>query len=147
MGGPELCLELTPLMDFPKWNETWLHYCRYLQAPAEEQEEMLGGAVNNGRGPHFARMTAYAAQVTGDAELAARAWREFLRPGQAQTRRKLFSPARLTDPGIPVSLDEAAHVSTNDTAQWSLNAIQLLALVGDYLPEHSALWDEPNGEN
>jgi hypothetical protein len=146
MGGPELCLELTPLVGSPEWSEAWLHYCRYLQAPAAEQERVLGSAVNNGRGPHFARMTAYAAHVTGDSTLAARAWQEFLRTGSDTARRRLFAPNRLTTPGVPVPVDEAAHVSTNDTAQWSLNAIQLLALVGDEIPENAAPWSEPEKE-
>ncbi|MES2461469.1 MAG: Tat pathway signal sequence domain protein, partial [Armatimonadota bacterium] len=146
MGGPELCLELTPLIDLPEWSEAWLHYCRYLQAPADEQEQVLGSAVNNGRGPHFARMTAYAARVTDDPELAKRAWQEFLRSGSKASRRHLFVPFRLTISGVPVAVDEAAHVSTNDTAQWCLNAIQLLALVGDQIPESAPQWDETNGE-
>ena len=37
MGGPELMMELTPLVNRPDWNEAWLQYCRYLQAPANEQ--------------------------------------------------------------------------------------------------------------
>jgi hypothetical protein len=137
MGGPELAMEITPLLDVPEWSETWLHYCRYLQAPAEEQKQALGGTVNNGRGPHFSRMTAYAARVTKDPKLAARAWEEFLGP-KGKRRGGHFDARKIAGPDVAVPIDEVPGVSTNDTAQWSLNAIELLELVGEYLPADAA---------
>ena len=134
MGGPELMMELSPLIDLPEWNEAWLNYCRYLQAPADEQKAAIGGTVTNGRGPHFSRMTAYAAHVLKDAKLAARAWQEFFRavPGNS---RQGFVSRRLDGADVPNPVDEVPDVSTNDTAQWCLNAIELLQLIGDQLPE------------
>jgi hypothetical protein len=139
MGGPECCMEMTPLLDLPQWTEAWLNYCRYLQAPAEEQRAAIGGAVTNGHGPHFARMTAYAAHISKDPNLAARAWQEFFRRpslGDFPERRSpdRFGSRKVAGPDVPVSVDEIPFVSTNDTAQWSLNAIELLELVGDALP-------------
>ena len=130
MGGPELMMELAPLIDLPEWNDAWLNYCRYLQAPRDEQQQALGGAINNGRGPHFSRMTAYAARAMKDPKLTERAWQEFFRDGA----RERFVTKRLEGPDVPVPVDESPEVSTNDTAQWSLNAIELLELVGDALP-------------
>ena len=134
MGGPELQMELTPLIDLPEWNEAWLNYCRYLQAPAEEQKAAIGGTVTNGRGPHFSRMTAYAAHELKDPKLAARAWQEFFRSVPGNSRQRFVSH-RLDGPDVPVPVDEVPDVSTNDTAQWCLNAIELLQLIGDELPE------------
>ena len=132
MGGPELMMELTPLIDLPEWNDAWLNYCRYLQAPRDEQQQQIGGVVNNGRGANFSRMTAYAARAMNDPKLAARAWQEFFgRDGG----RERFVAKRLDGPDVPVPVDESPEVSTNDTAQWSLNAIELLELVGDALPK------------
>jgi hypothetical protein len=145
MGGPELNFEITPLVDLPEWNEAWLHYCRYLQAPEEEQRRVLGGVVNNGRGPHYARMTAYAAYVTGDAGLAARAWREFLRPEAGRASRGVFAAQRVPGPDVPVAVDEVPRASTNNTAQWSLNAIQLLEMVGRFIPQSDPRWSEAPG--
>ncbi|HUJ11386.1 MAG TPA: hypothetical protein VL171_15325 [Verrucomicrobiae bacterium] len=132
MGGPELMMELTPLINLPEWNQVWLQYCRYLQAPADEQRAALGGTVTNGRGLWFARMTAYAAFVDKDPKLAARAWAQFLgrEPGRSH-----FSSRRIEGPDVPSPVDEVPGISTNDTAQWCLNAIELLQLVGDSLPE------------
>jgi len=42
---------------------------------------------------------------------------------------------KIESPDVPHALDEIPFVSTNDTAQWSLNAIELLQLVGDSIPE------------
>lgn len=134
MGGPELCFEMTPLLDLDEWTETWLHYCRYLQAPPDEQTQALGAAVESGRGPWYARMTAYAARSLRDPALAERAWREFLSPARSRFT-PTFTPTRVEGPHVPVPLDEAPGVSTNSTAQWCLNAIQLLEMIGDDLPE------------
>jgi hypothetical protein len=76
-------------------------------------------------------MTAYAARAMKDPKLAARAWQEFF--GRDGGRERWVSK-RLEGPDVPVPVDEVPEVSTNDTAQWSLNAIELLELVGDALP-------------
>lgn len=141
MGGPELCMEMTPLLDLPEWTQTWLHYCRWLQAPPEEQERALGAVVNSGRGPHYTRMTACAAVAGRDPRLAARAWEIFLGAGEGR-RRGRFAVRRVAEPDVPVPVDEVARVSTNDTAQWCLNAIQLLEMIGEHLPESDALWEQ-----
>ncbi|HVM60279.1 MAG TPA: hypothetical protein VMV72_05365 [Verrucomicrobiae bacterium] len=132
MGGPELMMELTPLINRPAWTQAWLQYCRYLQAPADEQRTALGGTVSSGRGPDFARLTAYAAFVNHDPVLAARAWNAFLGRNPDRTR---FVWHRIDDANVPAPVDEIPHVSTNDTAQWCLNAIELLELVGPDLPQ------------
>jgi hypothetical protein len=142
MGGPELMMELTPLLDLPEWSDAWLHYCRTLQAPKEEQLETLGAEIRNGRGPSYARMTAYAARAQGDRRLATRAWEEFLRPPFFGRPQPQFVAKRIEGPSVPVSVDEAPGVSTNGTAQWSLNAIELLELVGDALPQDDPAWRE-----
>jgi hypothetical protein len=135
MGGPECCMELTPLLaDVPQWQDAWLNYCRYLQAPADDQRKAIGGTVSNGRGPHFSRMTAYAAMAIKDPKLAERAWSEFFRNVMGNSPHT-FEPRKVESPDVPRALDEIPFVSTNDTAQWSLNAIELLQLVGDSIPE------------
>ena len=78
------------------------------------------------------RLTAYAAARSGDKALAQRAWAEFFRDrryGAEQLRTRQVLP-----PAVLRPVDEAPWVSTNDAAQWSLAAIQNLALIGDHLP-------------
>ena len=93
---------------------------------------VLGGTITSGRGPYFARMSAYAAAVDHDPALATRAWAQFFgrNPGRAR-----FSSRRVEGPDVPEAIDEIPRISTNDTAQWCLNAIELLELVGNSLPE------------
>lgn len=135
MGGPELMMELTPLMNQREWNEAWLQYCRYLQAPADEQRKALGGTITTGRGPQFARMTAYAAFVNKDPALGGRAWKEFLGRDPGRVR---FAWSHIDSADVPAPMDEIRRISTNETSQWCLNAIELLQLVGDYLPANEA---------
>ena len=63
--------------------------------------------------------------MAGDAALAKRAWDEFFREVNHVPEVK-----RIEGPLVLNPVDEAAWVSTNDSAQWGLAAIQNLALVG-----------------
>jgi hypothetical protein len=141
MGGPELCFEIRTVIDLPEWNEAWLHYCEFLTAPAVEQKRALGATVNGGRGPHYARMPAFAAYVKKDAKLAQRAWQEFLGgPGKAGGARQIFPIRKIDGPDYPVAVEEVPGVSTNNTAQWCLNAIEMLEMIGKELPPTDPRW-------
>jgi hypothetical protein len=50
-----------------------------------------------------------------------------------QGRTQRFKPVRVTGPAVLNPVDEVPNVSTNETAQWGLAAIQNLALIGDSL--------------
>jgi hypothetical protein len=134
MGGPEVFMELTPVVDLPEWNETWLHFCRYAQAPADEQIKNIGAPVR-GSGQDYARFTAYAAHALKDPQLAARAWSIFLhQSGQGGLN---FLPQHYAGKDVVKPMDEAPGVSTNGTAQWSLSVIEMLELIGDSVPEEN----------
>ncbi|HRP05737.1 MAG TPA: hypothetical protein PLV87_12570, partial [Opitutaceae bacterium] len=66
---------------------------------------------------------------TGDSRLAHRAWSEFARdPGG---RRFTADAVRMIrGPEVLRPVEELPGVSTNDTAQWGLAAIECLALLG-----------------
>lgn len=137
MGGPEVAFELTDLLQNPTWNKLWLQYCELYGASEENIEKALGKRATLGApGPHYARLPAYAAKMKGNSELAIRAWNEFL-----HTRTHSQFDSRLVN-GVSAlkPLEEVPGVSTNNTAQWCLNAIQLLELIGDEMPEQNALW-------
>jgi hypothetical protein len=138
-GLPEMCAELIQNLgdQAPEFEKAWLQYCRLYSAPREEQENELGQAL---RGTSLvnahSRLTAYAAWKTKDAKLAERAWREFTGDDRRWApRRYSMQTDRVEGPTVLNPIDEAAWVSTNDASQWSLAAIQNLALVGDALPE------------
>jgi hypothetical protein len=81
-----------------------------------------------------ARLTAFAAKVTGDKKLSQRAWQEFNR-GQSGTREPVGHAVRIQAPDVLNPLGEAPHISTNGVAQWSLAAMQCLAFAGEGIGE------------
>ena len=129
MGGPELFMELNPVIDLPAWNETWLQFCRYAQLPADEQTRVLGGPVRNSSGPTYARMTAYAAWALKDPKLAAQAWASIAKQDPP------FVPRHYAGIDVINAVDESPKLVTNEAAQWCLSIIEMLELVGDYIPQ------------
>ena len=135
-GAVEIHSELFDLLDVPAYEAAWLDYCATYNAPSAEFTAKTG-APDRGRNlkEGHSRLTAFAAKHRKDPALARRAWQEFysgeagLGMGIAAQQRKISGPAVLK----PV--DEAPEVSTNETAQWGLAAIQNLALVGDMLEQ------------
>jgi hypothetical protein len=80
-------------------------------------------------------MTAYAAWRKKDAALVQRAWSEFHQgESRAEAARFPLKVTRVEPPAVLAPVEEAPSVSTNDTAQWALAAIQNLALIGDQIP-------------
>lgn len=139
MGGPEIAYELTDLLQDKTWNRLWLQFASLYAAPQEEVKKAFSKPGSVGApGPWYARMPAYAAYVTKDPQFAQRAWNEFLMPRtQSQFDAKPVEPPLTLKP-----LEEVPDVSTNNTAQWCLNAIQLLELVGDQLPQEHPFWSK-----
>ena len=126
---PEVVAELIQLIDVPQFTEAWLNYCKLCNAPEEVREKELG---KDYRPPGFksshSRITAYAANVLNDRELAERAASELLVrewPGHQPT----LKTDTVTGPDVLNPVDEARWVSTNESAQWGLAAMQASALV------------------
>ncbi|WP_219466579.1 exo-rhamnogalacturonan lyase family protein [Nonomuraea rhizosphaerae] len=142
-GLPEMCSELISLgLDVPGFERAWLDYCRLYLAPPEQQAAEVGQALSGiSLIQAHSRLTAYAAARTGDADLAAWAWRKFfLGEGDQLNRNRLQSQGdwrltRVEGPAVLAPVVEAPFVSTNDAAQYALAAIQNLALIGAHLPE------------
>ncbi len=134
-GLVEMVADVSSLIEVPGFEAAWLQYCRLYNAPLEQQRAELGAQVHGGGNALWvghSRLTAYAAARSGDKALAQRAWAEFFRDrryGAEQLRTRQVLP-----PAVLRPVDEAPWVSTNDAAQWSLAAIQNLALIGDHLP-------------
>jgi hypothetical protein len=131
-GAVEIFDELIRLTGDAAFERAWLEYCELFNAPVAEQVRRLGaphGATHALYVGH-SRLTAYAAWKRNDPALARRAWREFAGEGLAHA----FSTVRIAGPDVLRPVDEVPWVSTNETAQWGLAAIQNLALIGAALP-------------
>ncbi|MEV4109574.1 Tat pathway signal sequence domain protein [Nonomuraea sp. NPDC049695] len=140
-GLPEMCAELIALdLDVPGFEQAWLQYCRLYLATPEQQEAEVGERLSGiSLIQAHSRLTAYAAARTGDAELAAWAWRKFsVDEGDQLNRNGLQRQKdwRLTPvdgPHVLSPVREAPFVSTNDASQYGLAAIHNLALIGKHL--------------
>lgn len=130
MGGPEMAYELTDLLDDADWTRLWMQFTRLYGAPEDDVFREFGVSVKLGEpGPWYARLPAYYAYKTGAKAWARRAWNDFLNT-HTDFEPKLFDNIETLEP-----IYEVEGVSTNNTAQWGLNAIQLLEMIGDQLPE------------
>lgn len=134
-GLVEICSELISLVLDPGFEEAWLQYCRLFLASPEEQADEVGQALD---GIYLtqahSRLTAYAAARLGSPELAASAWSSFSVGGENLNHAEAFTLKKIMPPYVLHPVDEAPTVSTNDTAQFGLAAIQNLALIGGHLP-------------
>jgi hypothetical protein len=134
-GVFEMHAELLELINEPKYRECWLDYCAFFNAPVDEFKAKTG-ANGSGRGLRTAhsRYTAYAAVQRKDAALAKRAWKEFWEADDegydGYAREKV---TRIAGPDVLKPVNEMNTVRTNGVAQWSLAAIENLALIGDAL--------------
>jgi hypothetical protein len=145
MGGGEMAFELTDLLRNPAWDRIWLQYASLYAAPKEEVKAALGIEKEDpgDDGSSYARLNAWAYHRTGDSKFAERAWKQLLGSGRAASRTAaMFASSTVPVPEVLRPLNEIPFVSTNTTAQWSLNAIELLELAGDRMPEHSELWEK-----
>ncbi|MBE3045597.1 Tat pathway signal sequence domain protein, partial [Candidatus Bathyarchaeota archaeon] len=140
-GLPEVVSEMIAYYgeDLPEgFEEAWLDYCYYFDAPEEEQVERYGesfGKLNLFQG--HSRLTAYAAYKREDEETAGRAWTAFFESdGFKADSPWVTTPIGKHDGVVPG--EEAPWVSSNDVAQYGLAVIQNLALVGDALEDYKA---------
>ncbi|KAB8195130.1 Tat pathway signal sequence domain protein [Nonomuraea phyllanthi] len=143
-GLPEMCAELIALdLDVPGFERAWLQYCRLYLATPEQQEAEVGERLSGiSLIQAHSRLTAYAAARTGDAALAAWAWRKFaLDEGDQLNRNPLqrqreWSLTEVDGPHVLSPVREAPFVGTNGASQYGLAAIHNLALIGEHLDGH-----------
>jgi hypothetical protein len=127
MGGAEVVFELNELIDHPAWRKVWLQYRRLTGAPKEVVARDMatgteGGDARYARG----RLAAYVYRETNKLAFANKAWKGLrLRP---------YETIHLEGPTVLNPIDEVPGVSTNGTAQGSLEAIEVLEMCGDQMP-------------
>lgn len=133
-GLPEVCAELIELLAIPEFEAAWVQYCVLYNAPAEQQRAETGesfGVLNLQQG--HSRLTAYAAHMRQDPQLARRAWDEFYAGVAGFAATQPFEAQRIAGSSTLNPVDEASWVSTNEAAQWGLAAIECLAFAADGL--------------
>ncbi len=151
-GLPEVANELivTYGSHAPKFADAWAQYGRLYGGTDAERTKELGPLVGvegtGGAGGHggaggnlfkeatlregHSRATAFAAKHGDDGALAKRAVGELL--GARFTPAKpQYRSAHVAGPDVLNPVEEMPALSTNDTAQWSLAAMECLALIGN----------------
>jgi YetA-like protein len=137
MGGPEVLFELKDLLNDKNLDKLWLQFAKFYGSSKEEQMKEFGKTGKLGSlSPWYARLPAYAATVTKEPRYVDSAWKAFLAPGT----NGQFTPLLVNGANALKPLEEVKNISTNNTAQWCLNAIQLLEMVGDKIPEKHPFW-------
>ncbi|MFM2292343.1 MAG: hypothetical protein RIS29_2156 [Bacteroidota bacterium] len=140
MGGFELLTEMFDMIDCKPFRKAFTEYGKYYSMSGNDPDRKAGterwGDINF-LNP---RLTAFAAHELKDDQLASRAWNEFLGGWSRKSREpkgerniygsRLFEGVNSLNP-----VHENPMIGTNGTAQWGLNAICMLELVGDKLPE------------
>lgn len=140
MGGPEIAFELSHYFKDADWTRLFLQYCELYGATKEETAKVFQKNVQlNELSPHFARLPAYFAQQKHDVVAAKKAWDIFLSPKYYRESAP-FATKQVNTPSILRPMREIPNVSTNNTAQWCLNAIELLEMIGEYMPTENVLW-------
>lgn len=134
-GALEVNAELVQLLDVPEYTKTWLEYCELYNAGSEEQTRRLGEPLRKvAMGQAHSRLTAYAAWKENSQPLASRAWKEFFAGSQGyRILPKPFPVNHLKGPDVLEPLDEV-DITTNETAQFGLAAIECLSLIGKHIP-------------
>jgi hypothetical protein len=133
-GAVEIFAELIDLTGMQPFERAWIQYCELYNSSRPEQVRALGMAHGGTNAIRLgnSRMTGYAAWKKKDVALARRAWEEFLGEGARTTH--VSAIRSISGPDVLNPVDEVAGISTNDTAQWALAAIQNLALIGTEIP-------------
>ncbi|OKL55547.1 hypothetical protein UA08_09231 [Talaromyces atroroseus] len=145
-GLMETCAELVDIdldeqggRNLPQeFRSAWLDYCFYYNAPGDTQISRYDVSFPKLilRQGH-SRLTAYAAQLLNNPEIACRAWKEFYE-GDGYARSLPWRTKCINGSEVPVPIEEANWVSTNITSLYGLAAIQGLAFGVGYLHEY---WD------
>lgn len=134
MGGPQVWFELAGMLEDPEWNDMMAELGVYYNAPQEEKDLLTKGEVSHKRFEHpvlSVSIAAYGAYHRKDRTTAERCWT--ILHGNPYGKVNLQSEAQervYTEP-----LQEIGWINTNEAAQWSLNTIISLELIGAYLPE------------
>ena len=133
-GLPEVCSELIELVDMPEFKEAWVKYCAYSQAPDDVQQEVLGAKFKKyGFKNSQSRIIAYAAAMKNDKDLAEFAAGYFPRKIWQEPNGPLAE--KIDVPNVLKPVEEAWWLTTNDVSQWSLAAMEIIALIPDALDE------------
>jgi hypothetical protein len=133
MGGAEVVFELNQLIDHHGWKKIWLQYCRLSNAPPSvmAMDMTTGNEGADGSYARADRLAAYVYLQTKNPAFAQRALSQLFGRRQGTA----YATQHVEGPDVLNPVDEAPWVGTNNAAQSSLIAIEVLEMCRDRLPE------------
>jgi len=137
MGGAEVAMELSLMLDDERWQRLWLQYCRLYSAPKDMVVRDMTTGAEGGDAAYVrdGRLAGYVFRKTGQEAFKEAALNALL--ARARGGRGMgggAEPRRVTGPAVlnPIDLGPA---NTNSASQNGLEIISMLGAVGAYLPE------------
>lgn len=137
MGGPQTWFELVPLLGDSDWEKMLADFGVFYFASKEEQQRLSNGLIGKRFSslPFLASaMGAFGARYYKNAALSRTVWDTLLnaaKDGDAEGGK--FEPVYVAHCSSAAPIAEIPWVSTNTAAQFCLNAIVCLELIGDAL--------------
>ena len=145
MGGFEVMMELYRGIEHKKFNNVYLLYAKFYNLPRDDpyRNRRENVKYKDWWGHwNLPRICAFASNELNDKYLADVAWNNFLRTaiGRDGKIQNMADVTRIVTPEVLNDVDENTRTAdTNSTAQWNLNAISMLELIGDYIPDLSTI--------
>lgn len=144
MGGFEVMMEVYPEIDHKKFKRTYLLYSKFYNLPEDDPIRDLPENKEYYRWFghwNMPRLGAFAASEMKDDYLAGVMWYRFLSGsvGQDGKFRDMTATTEISTPDVLYPIEENAGIGTNGTAQWNLNAVIMLELIGDSVPSPEEL--------
>jgi hypothetical protein len=120
-GGDQIAVELTQLIDCPEFAKAWNHLCdKWAKDPKWNGYTKM-------------RMSAYAANMDGDASLKAQAWQLLLASLKEKGQDRFpATPTWIVGPAVPEPVQEIPGVNTPGVSQWALNVMTTMQLAREF---------------
>ncbi len=141
MGGFEVMMEMYCEINHSEFNNTYLKYCKFYGLGHNDPlRKLKENKKYKDWWGHWntPRLGAFAARELKDNYLAEKAWTDFFdssfdREGNLRSIADGTTQIQFSEVLYPV--DENPGIGTNGTSQWNINAIILLELIGDKIPD------------
>ncbi len=134
MGGPQTWMEIADDFDDAELRDMLREYGEFYYMSPEDKVKASKGIINPGgfEYPYMAStLAAYAAKEKSNDRLAYKTWQVLIYSLTNKTRVDNFDADKVKNYFNTKSLNELFWISTNFTAQWCMNTIVVLDLIGD----------------
>lgn len=132
-GGGEFLMELVDIVaDVPEFDNAWIEFGQYYNAPNADKIARYGKSWNSGGFNNlYAKLQAYAGERLGNDSLKQAAWSVINAAGLGAGS----NVRKVNMPDVLFPLNEIANLTTNDAASYSLSQYVVLAIAPEFAPQ------------